>query len=261
VTPHELERVIAFDAARQEKLYTTAEPWHGGRAFFHRDFPDVYDLNYLQVEDLSPDLEASVLAAEADRIQGAAGLKHRRVQVADEATGVRLESGFRELGWEVERLLCMARHRDRDRRPPPGSATEISLEEMKVARELALRQEPKKKSEDEIAQLSDTARLMQEAIGARFYAAYDSGEIAATCELYSDGSTAQIEAVITLEQHRNKGLGSAVVLAALDVALSEGHDFVFLIADDDDWPKELYTKLGFDPIGRCFFNFILSPKP
>ncbi|CAN5468246.1 hypothetical protein BH18ACT16_BH18ACT16_14020 [soil metagenome] len=51
------------------------------------------------------------------------------------------------------------------------------------------------------------------------------------------------------------------MLAALDVALSEGHDFVFLIADDDDWPKELYTKLGFDSIGRCFFNFILSPKP
>jgi predicted GNAT family acetyltransferase len=102
---------------------------------------------------------------------------------------------------------------------------------------------------------------MQEAIGARFYAAYDSGEIAATCELYSDGSTAQIEAVITLEQHRNKGLGSAVVLAALDVAQSEGHDFVFLIADDDDWPKELYAKLGFDPIGRTFFNFIRSPKP
>ncbi|CAN5468313.1 hypothetical protein BH18ACT16_BH18ACT16_14030 [soil metagenome] len=183
MTPHELERVIAFDAARQEKLYTSTEPWEGGRAFFHRDFPDVYDLNYLQVEDLSPDFEASVLAAEADRIQGAAGLKHRRVQVAADATGVSLESGFRELGWEVERLLCMAYHRDPDRRPPPGSATEIGLEEMKVAREFSLRQEPKQKSEDEIAQLSDTARLMQEAIGARFYAAYDSGEIAATCEL------------------------------------------------------------------------------
>jgi GNAT superfamily N-acetyltransferase len=112
-----------------------------------------------------------------------------------------------------------------------------------------------------MAQLIDTARLMQEAIGARFFAARVSGEVASTCDLYSDGLTAQIEAVITLEQHRNKGLGRAVVLAALDVAQSEGHDFVFLIADDDDWPKELYTRLGFDPIGRTFFNFIRSPKP
>jgi len=260
LTSHELERVITFDAARQEKLYTRTERFQGGRAFFHRDFPDVYDLNYLQVEDLSSDLEVTALADEAERIQGEAGLQHRRVQIADEATGVSLESGFRELGWEVERLLLMAHHRERDRRPPPGTATQIGLEEMKVARELSLRQEPKKKSKDEIAQLTDTARLMQEAIGARFYAAHASGEVASTCELYSDGSTAQIEAVITLEQHRNKGLGRAVVLTALDVALSEGHDFVFLIADDDDWPKEMYIKLGFDPIGRGFFNFIRSPK-
>ena len=260
MTSEELARAIAFDAARQEKLYTRTEPFQGGRTFFHAGFPDVYDLNYLQVEDLSSDLEASALADEADRVQGEGGLKHRRVQVADEGTGVSLESGFRELGWEIERLLLMPHHREPDRRPPPGTATEIGLEEMKVARELSLRQEPKKKSEDEIAQLTDTARLMQEAIGARFYAAHASGEVASTCELYSDGSTAQIEAVITLEQHRNKGLGRAVVLAALDVALSEGHDFVFLIADDDDWPKALYTKLGFDSIGRGFFNFILSPK-
>ena len=62
-------------------------------------------------------------------------------------------------------------------------------------------------------------------------------EIASTCELYSDGVTAQIEAVITLEQHRNKGLARAVVMAALDDALAEGHDLVFLVADDDDWPQ------------------------
>ena len=256
----ELARAIAFDAARQEKLYTRTEVFKGGRAFFHDDFPDVYDLNYLQVEDLSG-LEASALADEADRVQGEAGLKHRRVQVADETTGVNLVNGFRELGWEVERLLLMAHHRKPDRIPPPGTATEIGLEKMKVARELSLREEPEKKSEAEIAQLTDTARLMKNMIGARFYAAHDYGEVASTCELYSDGSTAQIEAVITLEKHRNKGLGSAVVLAALEVALSEGHDFIFLIADDDDWPKELYTKLGFDPIGRSLFNFIRSPKP
>ncbi len=257
----ELARATAFDAALHERLCTRTEPFQGGRAFFHSDFPDVHDLNYLQIEDLSSDLEASALADEADRVQGAAALKHRRVQVADEAAGVSLESGFRELGWEVERLLLMAYHREPDRRPPPGIATEIGLEEMKAARELSLRQEPEKKSEGEIAQLTDTARLAREAIGARFYAAHISGEVATTCDLYSDGSTAQIEAVITLEEHRNMGLGRAVVLAALDVALSERHDFVFLIADDDDWPKELYAKLGFDPIGRSYFNFIRSPKP
>jgi hypothetical protein len=25
---------------------------------------------------------------------------------------------------------------------------------------------------------------------------------------------------------------------------------VFIVADDDGWPKQLYARLGFDPIGR-----------
>ena len=34
---------------------------------------------------------------------------------------------------------------------------------------------------------------------------------------------------------------------------------IFLIADDADWPKELYAKLGFDPIGR-FWQFTKPPE-
>ena len=29
-----------------------------------------------------------------------------------------------------------------------------------------------------------------------------------------------------------------------------GADLVFIVADDDDWPKQLYAKLGFTPLGR-----------
>ena len=31
-----------------------------------------------------------------------------------------------------------------------------------------------------------------------------------------------------------------------------GADLVWLLADADDWPKELYGKLGLDPIGSCW---------
>ena len=76
------------------------------------------------------------------------------------------------------------------------------------------------------------------------------GEIAGWAELYSDGRTAQIEDVGTFERFRNRGVARAVVLRGIDIARAEGHDFFFLIADYDDWPKELYTKLGFEPIGE-----------
>jgi hypothetical protein len=37
-----------------------------------------------------------------------------------------------------------------------------------------------------------------------------------------------------------------------------GADLVFLIADDADWPKQLYAKLGFDPLGR-YWQFTRPP--
>jgi len=43
-----------------------------------------------------------------------------------------------------------------------------------------------------------------------------------------------------------------VVARALAEAYASGHDLVFLLADDDDWPKELYRKLGFHDAGHVY---------
>jgi ribosomal protein S18 acetylase RimI-like enzyme len=104
--------------------------------------------------------------------------------------------------------------------------------------------------------LVENKRRLPETIDTRFFAARVGGDVAAYCELYSDGSTAQIENVLTLERFRNRGLARAVVSKALGEARAAGHDLVFLIADRDDWPKELYWKLGFDVVGRIW-EFLL----
>ena len=49
---------------------------------------------------------------------------------------------------------------------------------------------------------------------------------------------------------RNRGHASAVVLRAAGEARAAGADLVFLWCDANDWPKELYRRLGFDEIGR-----------
>jgi hypothetical protein len=43
-----------------------------------------------------------------------------------------------------------------------------------------------------------------------------------------------------------------VVARSVLTAGGAGADLVFLIADDADWPKQLYAKLGFDPAGRLW---------
>jgi hypothetical protein len=46
-----------------------------------------------------------------------------------------------------------------------------------------------------------------------------------------------------------------VVLAAIAAARRDGAEFVFLVADYEDWPKELYRRLGFDELGY-YLKFI-----
>jgi RimJ/RimL family protein N-acetyltransferase len=91
--------------------------------------------------------------------------------------------------------------------------------------------------------------LIAAATPTRYYAAFADGEVAAYCEVRSDGRVAQIEDVETLERFRKRGLGRAVVQHVLDEALRT-HEIVFLEALADDWPRELYRKLGFDVVDR-----------
>jgi N-acetylglutamate synthase-like GNAT family acetyltransferase len=96
--------------------------------------------------------------------------------------------------------------------------------------------------------LADFATVLVERVGARFFGAWIEGELAGCCELYVHDGVAQIENVDTLERFRNRGGARAFLAAATDAARDAGADLVFLMADDADWPKQLYAKLGFDPM-------------
>ena len=69
------------------------------------------------------------------------------------------------------------------------------------------------------------------------------------CHLYSDGVVAQVEDVSTLPECRGRGYARALVSAAIEPARAGGHEPVFVVADADDWPQELYRRMGFDAVG------------
>ena len=66
---------------------------------------------------------------------------------------------------------------------------------------------------------------------------------------HRDG-VAQVEDVVVLEGHRGAGLGRLVTTAALRAGLECEPELMFIVADDDDWPKDLYGRLGFEAAGR-----------
>jgi predicted GNAT family acetyltransferase len=81
----------------------------------------------------------------------------------------------------------------------------------------------------------------------------DDGALAAVTLLFSDGGeVAQVEDVYTIPEARGRGYARALVTHAAGLARSEGHQLTFIVADDNDWPKQLYAKVGFEPVGRSW---------
>src|SRR5262249_37778295 len=96
---------------------------------------------------------------------------------------------------------------------------------------------------------NDVKRRVASAVATRFFAALVDGRIAGWCELRQADGVAQIEDVEVLAEFRGRGLGRAIVQHALDEGLRSG-DLGYLEALADDWPRELYAKLGFTTVGR-----------
>jgi GNAT superfamily N-acetyltransferase len=251
-------RIRDFERELELRCSTETEPTAFGTAFLNLDFPLRYDSNFVWVEPPLRDVDAEALAADADRVLGEHGLAHRKLYVDDDLHGGRLAAAFLDLGWSAERLLIMAQVREPEARQPVR-VSELDFAEARPFLELVLRRQPYADSEEAVRQLTDIRGVYEREAGGRFFVADVDGQPASVCELYVLGDVAQVEDVNTIEEFRGRGLGSAVVLAAAAAARARGCDIVFLIADDADWPKELYSRLGFDPVSR-FWSFVRTPS-
>jgi GNAT superfamily N-acetyltransferase len=230
-----------------------------GVAQLDDDLPRIWSRNVLFANENLESADAGALAIEAERIFGPRGLAHRKVELVDDEAGTRLEAGFRELGWTVQCDVVMAARRAPDRETETSQVDEVSFEDLVPAWSEGWRTEPEVEDEEVVQQLAENRRVIMSAVDTRFFAARVDGAVASYCELYSEDSAGQIENVFTFERFRKRGLARAIVSRALDESRAAGHDLTFLLADRDDWPKELYRKLGFDEIGRMW-EFLRPPK-
>lgn len=252
----DLDRCVDFLRAFSFRVAERTSPGRLGHAVLNDRLPRVWSLNYLLADrELGAGVTAGELAAEADRLLGAAGLGHRKVEVLDGGAAARLEAGFRTLGWHVERDVVMTHRRVPDRESDTTGVEELEAPELDDAWAEGTRSGPYGVDEEVVQQLVEHKHVLAEA-GARFFAARVDGQIASHCDLYSDGTTGQIEAVMTLEAYRNRGLARAVVTKALEESRAAGDGLTFLLADHEDWPRQLYDKLGFDEVGSVY-EFLL----
>ena len=248
----ELERCVAFIREMETRQAEASVRTEHGVVHLSPTLPRVWYLNFLSA-DIGTDATVDELAAEAEAIQGPAGLRHRKVGVNDDL-GKQLAPGFRELGWKVEELLVMV-HRGREAARAPGT---IETGAETLAPEWAEGIAEEHPDPETIRQLVDAQLGRRASVGVRYFAAQAEKRAVAYCELFSRGGVGQIESVMTLKEFRRRGFGKAVVARALAESIDARHDLTFLLADAEDWPKELYRKLGFEEVGRVW-DFTREP--
>jgi GNAT superfamily N-acetyltransferase len=254
----DVTRIHDFERAMLARVSRRIEPFDWGTAYLDDRFPKRWDSNFLWIERSLDGVDAEELVAEADRVLGGAGLEHRELAGMADADGERLAPGLAALGWETDHLVAMVHRREPDRWSD-DLAEEVDLATARPALlELGRRQPWGKDDPDAVRSMADYRGVLVETIGARFFAVTIGRRVASLCELYTGDGVGQIEDVSTFEEDRGRGYARAVVLAAVRAAREAGCDLLYLRADEADWPKHLYAKLGFDPVERTW-SFLKRP--
>ena len=242
----DFQRALAMERAQLATAAQRAEAHPLGVLLFDSDHPRVWVHNQLYVTGPAGDIDDLIRLLD-DRY---GELGHRRALVEDEVEGARLADGFEDRGWNVERHVYMALREPRDHDPDTALAAEVSPGEHQDIERLTMADafgaDPGVRDE-----LIAARALRREACDrAHCIAGIADGRHVGNTIVYVAGDVAQVEDVTTLKDFRGRGLARAMVSLACD--LVSDVDLVWLAADDDDWPKELYFKLGFRPIGRVF---------
>jgi ribosomal protein S18 acetylase RimI-like enzyme len=241
----DFDRALDF-MTRADMSGSRVEPFLFGSAVFTPELPLRHDSNYLLVDTVPADVSAAELVEKAELVQGAAGLEHRLLFFRDAELGERFAPDLVNLGWRCDRHVIMAQRREPERALDTRIVSEVSEADLREARGRQILSYPW--GTREVArQLLEAKRRIP--VEARFFAVITDGAVASYGDLYLDGKVAQVDDVATLPEQRGRGYASAVVLRAVGEARERGAELVFLVADAENWPKELYRRLGFDEIG------------
>jgi ribosomal protein S18 acetylase RimI-like enzyme len=207
--------------------------------------PIVWDANFAILDrwDGTP----AELHAELDAAQAELGFEHRKTVILDEELAARVWPALAEPDWPLhDRFAVMAHRRAPDRPADTASVEELDLDAFGAVHEAILSEGPHAGDLELARQLDALLGRIADVVETRaFGVVADGAPVAGAC-LYRDGPVAQVEDVATVPAHRNRGHARAVVLRCVEEARAAGAELVFLVANDGDWPKELYAKLGFD---------------
>jgi predicted GNAT family acetyltransferase len=241
-----LGRVVTFVHENLAKTTDDVRPIEAGWVVSTPSLPAIWSGNHVRVA-LPLGFESVIELAE----EQLAAMRYVHIVAENQETGPKLEKAFRAARWKTERELWMVLAAEPDR--AADTSVVIDADEDEVIEVMRRWYAEDELDAAALAQLVEFSRREARACGDRLLGVRSSdGQLVAMSKLRSDGRTAQVEDVYTAPEARGRGFGRAVVARAVELAREDGHDLVFITADDNDWPKQLYARIGFRPLGRIW---------
>jgi ribosomal protein S18 acetylase RimI-like enzyme len=102
--------------------------------------------------------------------------------------------------------------------------------------------------------LDETAVALRAALGldasaaCRHLIGYIKDDAVATAAVYHGTRASEVQHVVTLHEHRRRGIGTAMTVAALELARAHGNRYAVLTASPDG--ERIYARLGFVTVCR-----------
>ena len=87
------------------------------------------------------------------------------------------------------------------------------------------------------------------------YILYYQGKPVGNCDLFRNGEVAKIEDFAVIPEYQRRGIGTTLLKNMVYKAQRQGAKVIYLNADEEDTPKEMYVKLGFKKLGEVYDIF------
>jgi GNAT superfamily N-acetyltransferase/predicted regulator of Ras-like GTPase activity (Roadblock/LC7/MglB family) len=227
-------------------LAESVTDFEGGFAVRTDSLPLVWTLN--QVRIVGSATAAAVLVL-ADQFQADLGFRH---VVVEGDLGATLVGPLGAEGWWSEREVVMAMARPVDRGIDTSGVVELSEPSMLALMRAWLLEEREGITEAGLDQVSEYNRLEGALFNETRLGVVEDDEPLAVTKLRSSDGIAWIEDVYTTPSARGRGLARALIAEAVTRAWRARPRFAFIVADDDDWPKNFYARAGFVPVSHNY---------
>ncbi|MGK5734094.1 GNAT family N-acetyltransferase [Streptomyces sp. URMC 124] len=246
----ELRRIHAFVSEFARRQAGLTLPFPGGFAVRDDVFAHSRGNNQVVVDGA---VDPAALPALAEEALG--DLPYRLISVLDDATGAACAEPLARAGYEHSTCLIMLHSGPA---PAPGAgqreAEVVDLDDLRGPLTRNWHDFLPDAGEEVVSHLVERREIRRRGAGVVHFigSRAEDGEVASWADLYMDpaSGTAQIEDLVTSEDHVRRGHGDAVLATALRMSVAAGCGTRFLIAEAEDWPRHWYARRGFRAVGR-----------